>query len=87
MNIWLGTLRLVNTRYSCWGKNHDRYVLRDRRLSILWEESRVWVAEGIIIGVGIVSWESFISWVQGSGGNGCGVAGGGEVVGYDSQGK
>ena len=87
MNIWLGTLGLMDTRYSCSGKDHDRYFLSDRRLSILWEEARVWVAEGIIVAVGVVDGERCIFWVQSCGCNGCGGARGGEVIGYDGQGK
>ena len=57
MDVWLGTLRLVYIRHRCSGKDYDGYVLGDGRVSIVRKESRVWVAEGIIGGAGIVGWE------------------------------
>ena len=45
MNVRLRALGLVYTRYSCSGKDLDRQVLRDCRLSVVWEEAWVRVAE------------------------------------------
>ncbi len=45
MNVWLGTLGLVYTRYSCGGKNDDGDVLRDGRFPVVGEKARVGVAE------------------------------------------
>ena len=84
MNIWLGTLGFVDTRYSRSGKDHDGYVLCDCRLSIVWEETRVSVAEGFIA---IIDGERCVFWVQGCGCNGCRGSRGGEVVCYDCQGE
>ena len=87
MNIRLRALGLVYTRYGCSGKNHDRYVLRDRRLTIVGEEARVRVAERISVAVGIIGWERCVFWVQACGCDGCRGPRGGEIVRYDSQGK
>ena len=87
MDIRLGTLGLMYTRYGCSGEDHDRYVLRDRRLSVVGEEGRIGVTEGVIVGVGVIDWESCIVWVGGCGCDGCRGSRGGEAVGYDGQGK
>ena len=87
MNIRLGALGLVYTRYSCSGEDHDRYVLRNRRLSVMWEEGRICAPEGIIVGVSVIDWERCIFWIRGCGCNGCRGSRGGEIVGYDGQGK
>ncbi len=63
MNVWLGTLGLVYTRYSRGGKDDDGYVLRDGCFSVVWEKARVRVAEGIIVGVSIVEREGRVVWV------------------------
>ena len=83
MNVWLGTLGLVYTRYSCGREDNDGYVLRDGRFSVVWEKARIGVAEGIIVGVSIVDGEGCVVWVSGRGCNGCRGARGGKVVGYD----
>ena len=87
MNVRLGTLGLVYARYSCSGKDHDRQVLRDCRLSVVWEEARVRVAEGVIIAVGIIDWERCFFWIKECGCNVCRGSRGGEITGYDRQGK
>ena len=63
MNVWLGALGLVYTRYSCGGKDDNWYVLRNGRFSIVWEKGRIGVAEGIIISVGIVDGEGCVVWI------------------------
>lgn len=67
MYVWLGTLGLVYTRYDFGGKDHDGYVLRDGRFSIVWEEGGIGVAEGIIVGGRIVDGERCVVWVQSRG--------------------
>lgn len=57
MNVGLGTLGLVYTRYRGGGEDHDGYVLRDGRFSIVWEEAGVWVAEGFIVVGGVIDGE------------------------------
>ena len=84
MNIRLGALGLVYARYSCSGKDDDRQVLRDCRLPVVWEEARVRV---IIVPVGLIDWERCIFWIKACGCNGCRGPRGGEIIGYDSQGK
>lgn len=83
MNVWLGTLGLVYTRYRCGGKDHDGYVLCDCCFSIVWEEARIGGAKCIIVGVGIIDREGCVVRVQGRGCNGGRRAGGGQVVGND----
>ena len=60
MNVRLGTLGLVYTRYGGGGEDHDGYVLRDGRFSIVWEEAGVWVAEGFIVVVGVIDGEGCV---------------------------
>ena len=63
MHVWLGTLRFVYTRYGCSGEDYDGYFLRDGRFSIVGEEATVGVAEGIVVGVGIIESEGCVVWV------------------------
>ena len=51
MNVWLRALGFVYTRYSCSGQDHDGYILRDGRFSIMWDEDRVGVVESVMVGV------------------------------------
>ena len=63
MDVWLGALGLVYTRYGCSGKDHDGYVLRDDRFSIVWKEARIRVAERIVVAVAIIDGEGCVVWV------------------------
>lgn len=83
MNVWLGTLGLVYTRYSGRGKDYNGYVLRDGRFSIVREEARTGIPEGIIVGVSIIDGEGCIIWIKSRGCNVCRGPRGGQVVGYD----
>ena len=87
MNVRLGTLRLVYVRYSCRGEDLDGQVLRDCRLSVVGEEARVRVGEGVIVAMGVIGWEGYVFWIQAGGCNGCRGSRGGETTGYDCQGK
>ena len=87
MDVWLGALGLVDTRYGCSGEYDDRDFLRDGCLPVVWEDARVWVAVGIVVGVGIVGVKRRVIWVQGCGCDGCRRPGGGEIVGYDCKRK
>ena len=87
MDVWLGTLRLVYTRYSGSGEDYDGYVLRDGCFSIVWEEASIGIAEGIIVGVGIIDAEGCGVWVQSRCCNGCRGPRGGQIVGYDCKDK
>ena len=69
MDVWLGTLGLVYTRYSCSGKDYDRDFLRDGCLPIVWEDARVWVAVGIVVGIGILGGKRRVIRIQGCGCN------------------
>lgn len=71
MDVWLGTLGLVYTRYSRSGKYHDGNFLRNGCFPIVWEDARIWIAVGIIVGVGIPGDKRRVIWVQRCGCNGC----------------
>lgn len=85
MDVWLWALWLVDRCYGCSGEDHDGYVLRDSRFSVVWEEARIWVAEGIVDGIGIVEGERCGVRVWSSRYDGCRGPRGGKVVCYDSQ--
>ena len=87
MDVWLGTLGLVYTRYSCSGKYDDRDFLRNGCFPIVWEDASVWVAVGIDVGIGILGGKRRVIRVQGRSCNRRRRPRGGEVVGYDCKRK
>ena len=87
MNVRLGTFGFVYICDCCSGKDYDRQILRNCRFSVVWEEARVRVAEGVIVAVGIIDWERCILWIQAGGCNRCRGSRGGEITGYDGQGE